>query len=114
MAAVYVSNLVINAGADFSQVFTLESIATNSVLNLSTYTVTSQMRKHSASTSAINFDSSIVNPTAGTIKISLDSTTTTNIKPGRYIYDINAYNSSDGVTTRLIEGMVLVREGVTR
>lgn len=114
MAAVYVSNLVINAGADFSQVFTLESNATNSVLDLSTYTITSQMRKHSASSTAINFNSSILNPSQGTIKIGLSSATTANIKPGRYIYDVNAYNSSDYSTTRVIEGMVLVREGVTR
>jgi hypothetical protein len=114
MAAVYVSNLVINAGSDFSQVFTLESISTNSVMNLSTYTVTSQMRKHSASTTSINFSSSILSPSEGTIKIELSSTTTSNIKPGRYIYDIKAYNSLDGSTTRVIEGMVLVREGVTR
>jgi hypothetical protein len=114
MAAVYVSNLVINAGADFSQVFTLESNATNSVLDLSTYTITSQMRKHSASSSAINFDSSILNPLQGTIKIGLTSSITSDIKPGRYIYDINAYNSSNHSTIRVIEGMVLVREGVTR
>ncbi len=114
MAAVYVSNLVINAGSDFSQVFTLENISTNSVMDLSSYTVTSQMRKHSASTTSINFNSSILNPLEGTIKIQLSSTTTSNIKPGRYIYDINAYNSLDGTTTRVIEGMVLVREGVTR
>ena len=114
MAAVYVSNLVINAGADFSQVFTLESISTNSVLDLSTYSISSQMRKHSASSSAINFTSTILNASEGTIRIGLTSTTTMSIKPGRYIYDINAHNSSDGTTTRVIEGMVLVREGVTR
>jgi hypothetical protein len=114
MAAVYVSNLVINAGADFSQVFTLESVTTNSVLDLSAYTITSQMRKHSASSSSIVFTSTIVNPSQGTIKIGLSSATTMNIKPGRYIYDINAYNSSDSSTSRVIEGMVLVREGVTR
>lgn len=114
MSAVYVSNLVINAGADFSQVFTLESISTNSVLDLSNYTITSQMRKHSASSSAINFISSIVNAPEGTVIIGLTSTSTKNIKPGRYIYDINAYNSSDNTTTRVIEGMILVREGVTR
>jgi hypothetical protein len=114
MAAVYVSNLVINAGADFSQVFTLESNATNSVLDLSTYTITSQMRKHSASSSAVTFDCFVINPSQGTIKIGLTSTSTINIKPGRYIYDIKAYNSSDGITTRVIEGMVLVREGATR
>ena len=114
MAAVYVSNLVINAGADFSQVFTLESISTNSVLDLSTYTIASQMRKHSASSSSIAFTSTILNASQGTIRIGLTSTTTKSIKPGRYIYDINAYNSSDGTTSRVIEGMVLVREGVTR
>jgi len=114
MAAVYVSNLVINSGADFSQVFTLESNATNSVLDLSTYTITSQMRKHSASSSAITFNSIIVIPTQGTIRIGLTSSVTKNIKPGRYIYDINAYNSNDNTTTRVIEGMVLVREGVTK
>jgi hypothetical protein len=34
MAAVYVNNLVINAGSNFSQIFTLESSDTNSPLDL--------------------------------------------------------------------------------
>ena len=72
------------------------------------------MRKHSASSSSIQFTSIVLNPSQGTIKIGLSSTTTKDIKPGRYIYDINAYNSSDHSTSRVIEGMVLVREGVTR
>jgi hypothetical protein len=46
MAAVYVNNLVINAGSDFSQIFTLESSDTNSPLNLTGFTVQSQMRKY--------------------------------------------------------------------
>ena len=48
--AVYVSNLTINGGTDFSQVFTLESGSTNAVLNLSGYSISSQMRKHPGAT----------------------------------------------------------------
>ena len=44
MAAVYVNNLVINSGSDFSQSFTLEG-SDNSALNLTGYQVNAQMRK---------------------------------------------------------------------
>lgn len=113
MAAVYVNNLIINAGSNFSQTFTLESSDTNSPLNLTGYTVESQMRKYSGSSTAINFTSSIILPeTLGKILISLTATQTTNLKPGRYVYDVLITTGS--VKTRVIEGMVLVRDGVTR
>lgn len=114
MAAVYVNNLVINAGSDFSQFFTLEGSLDNSELNLSGYTVTAQMRKWSGSSSYISFTTEIESPASdGRISLKLNSTETLTIKPGRYVYDVviaDQYN----VKTRVIEGMVLVREGVTR
>jgi hypothetical protein len=113
MAAVYVNNLVINAGSNFSQTFTLESSDTSSPLNLTGYTVESQMRKYSGSSTAINFTSSIILPeTLGKILISLTATQTTSLKPGRYVYDVLITTGS--TKTRVIEGMVLVRDGVTR
>lgn len=112
MAAVYVSNIVINAGTDFGQTFTLENSNSNSVLDLSNYSVSSQMRKHAASSTAYNFDATIIDPLQGKINIGMTSTTTSSIRPGRYLYDINIYQNN--ITTRVIEGMVLVREGVTR
>jgi hypothetical protein len=113
MAAVYVNNLIINAGTNFSQIFTLESSDTNSTLNLTGYTVESQMRKYAGSSTAINFNASILSPqTSGRIIISLSSLETTNLKPGRYVYDVII--SKDSTRTRVIEGMVLVRDGVTR
>ena len=42
--AVYVSNLVINTGATFTQTFSLENISSNSALDLSGFTAMSQMR----------------------------------------------------------------------
>ncbi|MGA1048325.1 MAG: hypothetical protein ACO3UU_09955 [Minisyncoccia bacterium] len=113
MAAVYVNNLVINSGSDFSQSFNLEG-SDNSPLNLTGYQVDAQMRKWSGSSVAITFTTTIELPsTQGKILISLSSEDTTNIKPGRYIYDV-VITDSLGIKNRVIEGMVLVREGVTR
>jgi hypothetical protein len=113
MAAVYVNNLVINSGTDFSQSFTLEGID-NSPLNLTDYEVNAQMRKWVGSSTSITFTTSVEFPfTSGRILISLSSEDTVNIKPGRYVYDI-IITDSFGIKIRVIEGMVLVREGVTR
>jgi hypothetical protein len=114
MAAVYVNNLVINAGSDFSQTFTLESSENNSFLNLTDFEVDSQMRKWSGSSTAITFTSIIEIPaTLGKINISLSSEQTKDIKPGRYVYDV-LITDAYGIKNKVIEGMVLVREGVTR
>lgn len=114
MAAVYVNNLVVNSGADFSQSFTLEGSDTNSAFDLTGYTVESQMRKWSGSSSATSFTTSVEIPsTAGKILLRLTSEQTTNLKPGRYVYDVIIIDDF-GVRNRVIEGMVLVTEGVTR
>jgi hypothetical protein len=114
MAAVYVNNLVVNSGSDFSQTFTLEGSDTNSAFDLTGYTVESQMRKWAGSSSAVSFTSSIEIPsTAGKILIKLTAAQTTIIKPGRYVYDVVIIDEF-GVRNRVIEGMVLVTEGVTR
>ena len=114
MAAVYVNNLVINSGSDFSQSFTLEDSYNNSPLNLTGYQVNAQMRKWAGSSTSITFTTSIEFPsTSGRILISLSSEETLSIKPGRYVYDI-LITDSFNIKNRVIEGMVLVREGVTR
>lgn len=113
MAAVYVSNLVVNCGASFSQTFTLEEGATNSAYDLTGATAEAQLRKHAGSSTATDFTVSIVAPdTSGKLVLSLTSTQTSSLKPGRYVYDILV--TKDEVVNRVIEGMVLVREGVTK
>mgnify|MGYP001555476420 FL=1 len=113
MAAVYVSNLVINTGATFSQTFTLENSESNSVLDLSGYSISAQMRKWAGSSSSTSFDSTIVNVNSGTISVGLGSTATASLKPGRYVYDVEITDNS-GVVIRVVEGSVLVIDGVTR
>ncbi len=118
MAAVYVSNLVINTGSTFSQTFNLESTETNSAMDLTGYTPTSQMRKWAGASTAVDFTATIPDPkTAGKVTISLTATQTAALKAGRHVYNILI--TGDGVsapntTDSVVEGMVLVREGVTR
>jgi hypothetical protein len=114
MAAVYVNNIVINAGSDFTQSFTLEGTDTNSSFNLTGYSVSSQMRKWYGSSSFTEFTASVELPTtSGRIAIALTSGQTSALKPGRYVYDV-VIEDEYGVKNRVIEGMALVTEGVTR
>ena len=112
--SVYVSNLIINTGATFSQSFDLLESDSTSPLNLGGFSVAAQFRKHAGSSSKTDFTVSFEDPRSdGKIKISLTSTQTAAIsKPGRYVYDILI--DSGTVKTRVIEGSVLVREGVTK
>ena len=111
--AAYISNIVIDAGADFQQIFTLEG-ANNSALNLTGYSATAKMKKHPASLNdTATFSVSIVNAQLGQLKISLGSATTKDIKPGRYSYDILLVSNA-GIKSRVIGGSAIVTAGVTR
>ena len=113
MAAVYVNNLVVNSGADFSQSFTLEGSDTNSAFDLTNYTVEAQMRKWAGSSTATSFNATIESPpTIGQILLRLTSAQTTSLKPGRYVFDVKILNS--GREYKAVEGAALVRAGVTR
>lgn len=114
MSAVYVNNLIINSGSDFSQTFTLEGTDTEFAFDLTSYTAESQMRKWSGSSTYTEFDTSIeYPPTAGRILLRLTSEQTASLKPGRYVYDVLIIDPY-GIKNKVIEGMVLVAEGVTR
>ncbi len=87
--AVYVSNLTVNTGTTFSQ------------------------RKHPGASSATDFNTTIINATSGQIRVGLTTSQTAVLKPGRFMYDVLITDSS-GEVTRVLEGAVLVREGVTK
>ena len=111
--AVFVSNIVIEQGFDFDSTFQLEDTVTNNYLNLSGYTIESQLRRTYSSSTAVSFASSITNPSQGSIRISLASTVTSDIKEGRYVYDVKA-TKANGTILKIVEGSALVRPGVTR
>lgn len=114
MAAVYVANIVINSGADFTQSFSLEGNDSGSAYDLTGHSVNAQFRKWAGSSTSVSFATTVTNPpTSGQIFLSLPAQTTSSLKAGRYVYDILIIDN-DGIKKRVIEGMVLVREGVTR
>jgi hypothetical protein len=109
--AVYVSNITIPGGADFQQTFFLESVS-NTPLNLNGYTGYAQLKKSQASlNSAATFTVSFPNPSQGMVKISLGSSITSTLRPGRYCYDILLEGGS--TKTRVVEGSALVSAGIT-
>ena len=111
--AIFVSNIVIEQGFDFDTTFQLEDTATATLLNLTGYTVESQLRKTYTSSTAVSFASTITDATKGKVQISMASTITADLKPGRYVYDVVITDTAN-TTTRVVEGMVLVSQGVTR
>ena len=110
--AAYVSNIVIDIGADFNQTFNLENSA-NAPLDLTGYTATSIMKKHPASlNNTATFACSFTDRSRGQLRISLGSSITPSLKAGRYSYDILLKDGSN-VKTRVVEGSALVTAGVT-
>ena len=113
MAAAYVSNLTINAGATFSQTFNLANTSDGSPLNLNSYTVKSQLRKHPASSTWYDFVATIDDSSQGKFTLTMESSTTSILDPGRYLYDVLIKDSGTQEVTRVVEGNVLVRGGIT-
>ena len=86
--AVYVNNITLNTGEYFSRDFYLDSID-GTPLNLSGYTAASQMRKHPESLNATaDFKVGFIDRANGRIRVSLATTTTRLVKPGRYVWDL--------------------------
>jgi hypothetical protein len=104
--------LTLEQGANFNTVLDLKDAA-GGILNLAGYSAAAQMRKSYYSASATNFTIAITDAGAGQITMSMNSANTSNVTPGRYVYDV-LITSGTGVKTRIIEGIVTVLPSVTR
>jgi hypothetical protein len=81
--------------------------------DLTEYSVRSQLRKSYYSTTAINFEINIPDALNGIIEMSLSANVTSNIRAGRYVYDVEI-EDSDNTVTRIFEGIATVLPNVTR
>ena len=110
--AEYVNNLTINSGEDFNYPLTILS-SQGGDLDLTGYAVTSMMRKHpESSTVTAEFVVGITSAARGEVNLSLASTITSDIKQGRYVYDV-LLTSDLNVRTIAVEGTALVRTGIS-
>lgn len=106
------SELNLEQYADFSTTVNVEDSAGNSI-NLQGYSAASQIRKSYYSSTAYNFTATVTGVANGEITISMTAANTSNISPGRYLYDL-VITSPESVKTRVVEGVVIVMPGVTQ
>jgi len=110
--AVYVNNFTIETGAHFSRDFYLDN-SDGTPLNLTGYSAKSHLRKHPESVNATSiFNVGFINREDGHIRVSLATTATKEIKPGRYVYDVLFTDSSDKKSI-VIEGQVLATQDIS-
>ena len=109
---VFVKNLIINVGEDFTEDLELFSADGTGVVDLTNFTAQSQLRKHPDSTKFVGIAVSITSPEEGKINISIADTVTSGIKPGRHVYDVLLTRPGGD---KLIggEGTALVRPGIS-
>ena len=107
-----ISNLYVDAGATYSNIITVTA-SNGQALNLSGYTVASQMRKSYQSSTAYPFTSSIYEASTGKIRLQLTPTQSQAIPAGRWLYDVEI-TSASGTKTRVVEGIVTVNPQITQ
>jgi len=105
-------NFTIEQGTTFSRVLTLQE--NGSAMNLTGYSVASQMRStHDSSTVVATFSGSVTNASSGQITLSLTNSQTSAIEEAIYVYDVEI-TSGAGAVTRILEGNITVTPEVTR
>ena len=105
-------NFTIEQGTTFSRVLTLQE--NGSAMNLTGYSVASQMRStHDSSTVVATFSGSVTNASSGQLTLSLTNSQTSAIDEAIYVYDVEI-TSGAGAVTRILEGNITVTPEVTR
>lgn len=83
-------------------------------LNVESFIFSGQIRKSYYSLSpTANLTISIIDAANGNVNVVLTAAETSNIKAGRYVYDIKMIDTSNTVT-RIVEGIVTVTPQVTK
>jgi hypothetical protein len=107
-----IANIFIDAGANYSKIITV-SANSGGPLDLTGYTVKSQIRKSYTSTTAYTFTASVLDAATGKLRLQLNAEQTGAIPPGRYLYDVEI-TSTSGNKSRVVEGIVTVTPEITQ
>lgn len=107
-----ITNLYIDQGTTFSSIITLTN-QDGSLMNLAGYTVKSQFRKSYQTSQAYNFIASVYDAATGKVRLQLSATDSSEIKSGRYLYDIEI-TSSANEKFRVLEGIIIITPEITK
>lgn len=104
-------DLVLDQGATFIE-YVLYKDKSKNAIDISGLSPRAKLRKSYYSSNAITFTTSVISAVDGNVSISLSYNETANLKAGRYVYDVELYDSN--VVYRIQEGTVTVYPEVTR
>lgn len=107
-----VKNIYVDQNSNWEKTFTLYD-QNHSPFNLSGYTPYAQIRKYPQTDVIAEFSCEVLNPpTLGKLVLSLDYDTVSEIKEGKYLYDILLV-ASDNIQIRAVEGTVEISGNIT-
>ena len=113
MAADTTVDIIVNQKASLEVTFSVKD-ANGAILDLTNYTANAKYKLdfQTPDSQALAFTTTIPNPAAGEVKISLTPTQTANLTNPRYVYDVTI-TDSNAFKTRIVEGFLKVSAGVT-
>ena len=107
-----VSNLYIDAGSTYSAIVNVRN-GDGTPINLTGFTISSQIRKSYGSINSYDFTCSVYDATSGKVRLLLPAATSSSMRPGRYLYDVEI-TSPIGEKLRVIEGIVIITPEITK
>jgi hypothetical protein len=105
-------NLFIDQGTDFNTVIVVGD-ETGSARDLTGYFGRAQLKRSYDAVANVAFEVDINNPEDGEIILTLSNAVTSNIKYGRYVYDVELVSNTN-IVEKVIGGLVEVSPEVTR
>ena len=105
------ANIVVDQGATFTTTLNLTD-DNGQPIDLTGYSVVGQFKRWYTSTNSFSFVASIPTPSTGQIDLMLDANATSNLYPGRYVYDVITIDGSGNVI-RIVEGILSITPGVS-
>lgn len=107
------AELVVDQGTTYESDLDLVNDDGSSI-NVANYVFSGQIRKsYYSSSSTANLTVTVVNAANGNVRLTMNASTTANIKAGRYVYDVKMTDTSNTVT-RILEGIITITPQVTR
>jgi hypothetical protein len=97
-----VQNIFVDQGSDYSAVITVRG-SNGQPLDLTGFTVESQIRKYYGSSGTHCFNGTIANAATGRVRITLPGSQSQEMQHGRYVYDVRVISPA-GVPKRVIGG----------
>lgn len=100
-----IANLTVDQGSSYANTIDLKD-SNGLPLDVTGQLFRAQFRKSYQSTNLTDFICTVTSASDGHISIALTSDVTRNIKAGRYVYDVEMYNTISATCTRLREGQI--------